>query len=814
VHCLRRLILITLATAGRCTVLVAVAHAQPQEAAAEEARAAAVSPPRLKRFVEAPYPPGAEPSTEPVGVLLELTIDEQGRVAAAQITQSGGEQFDQAALEAVKQFEFEPARRAGAPVAVRLSYRYVFEQPSTPRRPAEPEPARERAAQPPPSARQSPAAEPAPSSPPSAVEPSSPVFEFGTTAEIEAPPRETTKRVVEQEKLTRIPGTGGDALRAVEVMPGVARTSIASGDPILRGAAWNDSTSFVDGTPVPLLYHFGGVKSSFNSHLLERVEFFPGNFSARFGRVTGGVIDARARDPRLDRLHGMVDLSLLDSSALMEGPVGDDLGFALAARRSNIDFFFESFVPEDAYNVVAAPLYWDYQALGTYRINPQHRLRLMGYGCRDSIRLLFSDPSVFDPGLRGAFEIAIEYHRVQANLDSQLSSEVSQNLQVAYGTQHMSQTVGPIDARFDLHEVYGRGEWGIQASPELKVNLGFDVQSQALVGKYKGGPPPQAEGDPNLDSTLAAEEVMTVEVEDDFIAIVRPAGYVELEIRPISRLLLVPGLRFDYYGYVGEYSIDPRLSTRYEVTDTTTAKWGVGIYSQPPIYYEAIPGFTNPDIKPFYALHTSIGVEQQLSSELEVGVEGFYKRLIDRIVSTPGGHPPRLVNDGVGRIYGAELSAKYQSRDTYGYLAYTLSHSERRDRNGPWRLFEKDQTHILSVVMSHKLGRGWEAGARFRLVSGDPDTPVVGAVYDAGIDQYRPLHGPIFSEREPLFHQLDLRVEKQWSFSDWSLAAYLDVQNAYNAKHIEGTDYSFDYSESRGIEGMPIFPNLGIRGEI
>jgi outer membrane receptor protein involved in Fe transport len=197
-----------------------------------------------------------------------------------------------------------------------------------------------------------------------------------------------------------------------------------------------------------------------------------------------------------------------------------------------------------------------------------------------------------------------------------------------------------------------------------------------------------------------------------------------------------------------------------------------------------------------------------------VGVEGFYKRLIDRIVSTPGGHPPRLVNDGVGRIYGAELSAKYQSRDTYGYLAYTLSRSERRDRNGPWRLFEKDQTHILSVVMSHKLGRGWEAGARFRLVSGDPDTPVVGAVYDAGIDQYRPLHGPIFSEREPLFHQLDLRVEKQWSFSDWSLAAYLDVQNAYNAKHIEGTDYSFDYSESRGIEGMPIFPNLGIRGEI
>jgi TonB family protein len=114
-------------------------------------------------------------------VLVELTIDEQGRVTTAEVMESAGEQFDRAALEAVRQFEFEPARRAGAPIAVRLSYRYVFEPPATPQQPSQPQPAGEQTTQPPPSARASVAAEPGPSSPASAVEPSSPLRFTGTT---------------------------------------------------------------------------------------------------------------------------------------------------------------------------------------------------------------------------------------------------------------------------------------------------------------------------------------------------------------------------------------------------------------------------------------------------------------------------------------------------------------------------------------------------------------------------------------------------------------------------------------------------------
>ena len=96
-----------------------------------------------------------------------------------------------------------------------------------------------------------------------------------------------------------------------------------------------------------------------------------------------------------------------------------------------------------------------------------------------------------------------------------------------------------------------------------------------------------------------------------------------------------------------------------------------------------------------------------------------------------------------------------------GFLAYTLSRSERSDRGEPWRLFDYDQTHILTAALGAKLGRGWELGGALRLVSGSPETPVRTGIYDAGLDIYRPVYGAMNSERNPLFRRLDLRIEKQ-----------------------------------------------------
>lgn len=632
---------------------------------------------------------------------------------------------------------------------------------------------------------------------------------YEAVAEVEAPPRQATQRVLDARELTTVPGTSGDPLRAIDVLPGVARSP--EGDPILRGAAQHESAVFIDGTSVPFLYHFGGVRSVIHPRLVERVDVYPGNFSARYGRATGGIVAAQMRDPRTDGLHGEVELSLLDSSALVEGPIASELSFAGAARRSNIDFFFENFVPDGTFDVAVAPLYWDYQGALLYTPSPSSRVRVSFIGSRDATTLSFADPSAVDAALRGDVGGSIEFHRTQLAYDDRYG-DVIQSLQVYAGTQRVEQEIGPnSEAYFDVVDFGGRAEWELPLAAELTLIAGLDVEGGALTGAYRGGAAPAQEG--SLQSPDNVQDLITIDRTS--LLQLNPAVYVEARYFPISCLLLIPGVRVDYYHQNDATTLNPRLSQRYELGDRVTLKGAVGWFSQPPEYFEAIPGVGNPRIRPYHALHVSAGSELRLSDELSLDVEGFYKRLTERVVSTPSSAPPRFVNDGRGRVIGLELGGKYRSdAGLAAQLAYTLSRSERQDRDEAWRLFDRDQTHVLSVALGYELGAGWHAGARFRYVTGNPLTPVVGSFYDAGADLFYPIYGEHNGARDPAFQQLDLRIEKSFAIGAGRLSLYLDVQNAYAAENAAGNTYSYDYREREATSGSPFFPNLGVRGQL
>jgi hypothetical protein len=638
--------------------------------------------------------------------------------------------------------------------------------------------------------------------------------EYEATAAVEAPAREVTRRAVDAEVLTRVPGTRGDSLRSIEVMPGVARTSLDSGAPLIRGAGFNESVTLLNGTPIPFMYHFGGLTSFMSSRLVSRLDVYPGNFSARYGRVAGGVIEIKARDPDSSRLRAQVDLNLIDSSAFVELPVGEQTHAAAAVRRSNIDFFFENFVPEDAYRVVAAPLYWDYQAFFVHRFDSRTRLRVLGYGSRDSIRLLFSDPLDADPSIAGNVQASLEFHRLGLELESALAPAVNLSASATLGQLSLVQRFGELEQVLQGPELFARSELSLELDARTRLVLGGDFAGMFAAGRYHGPYPGQLEGDARGQDPLAIQRVVSDEIPN--LRVLKPALYAELSYRPLPSLLVLPGVRLDYFGDLRAASVDPRLAIRHELTASTTLKWGIGRFTQAPEFWQALQSVGNPEIDPYSAYQTSAGAEQRFGADAKLGIEGFYKRLERVVVSTPNRRAPHYVNSGRGRILGAELSAEVRTHPgSFFYLAYTLSRSERLDGDrAAWRLFDKDQPHNLSLVFNQDLGSGFQAGARFRLVSGNPRTPITGAVYAARSGVYAPIYGALNSERNPLFHQLDVRVEKAWKLGPLTLAAYADVQNVYNQKNQEGERYSFDYSKRSDVTGLPIFPSLGLRGEL
>jgi len=638
---------------------------------------------------------------------------------------------------------------------------------------------------------------------------------FGAVARIDPPPREVTRRTIEREELLRVPGTRGDALRAVELLPGVGRPPFGLGALLIRGSAPNDSQAYLEGAPVPLLYHFGGLTSFFNSRMLERIDFYPGNFSARFGRHMGGIVDVGVRDTRTDAFHGVADVNLVDASLLVEAPIGERGGVAVAARRSYIDFFFENVLPAGTFgSVVAAPVYYDYQAIGTYRASERDRLRLMLYGASDRFEVIFANPSDQDPSIRGNLDFTTQFHRAQASWRRQWSRRVEQVTDVSAGWSEL---------RFGLGDSFKLklGGWTLTARSELTTRLsravrivsGLDIELQPFEVVYTGPQPTQTEGTSTMMQPFGTQPTFDIRRSSN---VYRPAVFVETTWRLADPLTVILGLRLDWFDEIREWAFDPRLAARYVLGEHTTLKAGVGLFSQPPEFQESIDTIGNPELEPIRSLHLSAGVDHEITDAISVGGEAFYKWLWDRVVGVPGGTAPFFTNDGVGRIYGLELSARVRPRGRFfGFLSYTLSRSERLDsQGGPWRLFDFDQTHILTVSGVYRLGRGWEVGGTFRLVTGNPYTPITGGIYNASADLYQPIFGAVNGERSAYFHRLDVRVEKQWRFSHWSLALYLDVQNVYNRRSPEAVAYSYDYASSQVIGGLPIIPSLGLRGEL
>ena len=861
---LRIAIRLALGVALAVTAIARAAHGETP------ASAAALTPPKLVTFVDAVYPEAAKGAHggEVVNVDLELTIDATGAVTDVRVSGPVGDGFDEAARAAARQFVFEPARRGTQAIPARIKYRYAFQPlPVAPAPPATgalegrvlvrggDRPAADAtvtvtgddgeryaavtgpngtftfAALPPGKYRVQVAATPL--VPLSAEEdisagdltsvtyrlaaPAPPVsddgaLEYGATATVEAPARETTKRTLEASELLNLAGTRGDPLRGIEYMPGVARAPMDF--VIIRGSSPADSDVLLEGAPVFRLYHFGGLTSFVQPRLLERSDLYPGNFSARFGRKMGGIIDVGIRDPKTDGFHGMADINLLDSSFLFEGPLTKHLSFAVAAKRSYIDFFFDHLVPKDQIQVLAAPVYWDYQALVTYKPSDNDRFRVMVYGSYDDFKLILAHPDDTDPTIRGNISQSSGFHRAQLFWAHKYSAAVEHEISLTTGPFKFGQAVGPgLVLDVPGYDGFLRAEWRVRAHERLRLLAGVDVAGMWIVnGNYNGPRITQLDGDPGTFGPLTGQTDYQLHRDIRFL---RPGGYLEAIWNPTDRWTLVPGARVDYISDIQRWTIDPRLTSRYQLSEATTLKGGVGLFSQAPQFSETLPVIGNPHLRAPRAQHYSLGVEQHVGERLLLTVEGFYKRLSLLTVNSPV-PGENLNNDGVGRIYGGELSARLRPTETStGFLSYTLSRSERRDHPGEgWRLFNWDQTHILTVSGGYRLGHNWNLSGTFRYVTGNPFTPVVASVYNANTDTYKPVYGAVNSDRSNAFHRLDVRIEKTWAIRSGSLALYLDVQNAYNRQSDEGRVYNYNFTQSGTIPGLPIIPSLGLRGEI
>ncbi len=631
-------------------------------------------------------------------------------------------------------------------------------------------------------------------------------------------PRETqsaTRYTLSQPELTTVPGTFGDPLRVVQNLPGVARTPFGLGLLVIRGSSPDDSAVFVEGHQIPILYHFLAGPSVISPRLIDRVDFFPGNFGVQYGRFSGGIIDVGVKTEPTKRLHGDIDLNFLHSGAYIEGPVGGGWTGRIGARRSYYDLWLPLVLPTSTISI--APVYWDYQA-GVNRELAGGRLSLFAFGSNDSFEVISKNNA------DGNFSIdtATGFHRVLAVWAKNIGNWVNK-LSPALGYDRFVFKAGPlaINQASYLGEV--RNELTRVFSPKLTFRVGFDGQARRDKVFFDLPIEPEAR---LYGPTKPQFEQRTIPLDR------QSAGLFTDAIWDLGGgVRLIPGLRVDYHHYVGQnrWTFDPRLIVRWKTSARQVWKAGAGVFHQMPYVQLLNPEFGNPALPPIIAGQYSAGFERRLTDKLTIDTTVYLVQRYD--IPVPVAGMPPFEASGKNRSYGLELILKHDFTERfYGWLAYTLSKSEENatgvggvstadpnalgDPNAAkstWTPTAFDQTHNLILIGSYRW-KAWRFGGRFRLVTGSPTTRMQEGSFDADQSRYVCRQSPPNSGREDTFHQLDTRIERKWTFNAWEMSVYADVQNIYNATNREATFYDYRCRGSTPVRGIPLLPILGIEG--
>ncbi len=610
-------------------------------------------------------------------------------------------------------------------------------------------------------------------------------------------------------EIQRVPGSTGDALRALQALPSIGVANDFSGALYIRGGSDEDNLYYFDRVPIGYPYHFGGIVSSLSSEVIERIDVYAGGYGAEFGVDSQAVIDIYSRNKNRDGFRAKFNLNVLYSEGLLEGQISDQGFWYFAGRRSYIDLFLGS-LAFDSGAITAFPRFWDYQVKGGYDLNDKHQLSLNLFASGDNFALKLDGEDV-DEDVRGNISFGSGFEGAGIHLRSRLTDRVTSFLSLTRSNFQFDVNVGPeLSLKIDAPDYVLREDITYTLNPkhqlETGVILGFEPGS--ATGKFIR---PPDEGEVDYDPRFIEKQEF-----DESVSGRRMEVYLQDRYKVLPFLSVVLGLRVDYFNLIDDFSIQPRGSLLLDIMEGSQLQFSYGNYYQVPGPPRLTQSVGNPDLTTSQASHYVLEFTRQVSEGTEFKFAGYYKDLANLVTNDDD---MIYLNQGAGFAQGTEVFLRHRAGDRFlGWGSYTYGLSKRRDRpEEPYRYYSFDQTHVATLAATYRLTPTWEIGLKWQYRTGNPYTPVEGATQktDPRNDEliYIPNYAEINSARLPPYHRLDVKLSKAFRFNSWEMSFFLELLNAYNRKNLLDFSYNDDYSEKDEIYQFPIIPYLGITTE-
>ncbi len=629
-------------------------------------------------------------------------------------------------------------------------------------------------------------------------------------------------------EIEKSPGGNRDISRVLQSFPGVASTPAFRNDLIVRGGGPSENSFFLDEVEIPNLNHFatqgasGGPVGIINVDFLREVEFYSGAFPANRGNALSSVLDMRQVDGNPERLQFRSAVGASDLALTLDGPMTQNTTFIFSARRSYLQFLF------DIIGLPFLPTYNDFQFKSRTRIDEQREFSIIGLGAIDQFRLNLNANETEEQQYildflpvneQWNYAIGAVYKRYRSNsYDTWVLSLNYLNNSAYKYRNNDTDDIRTIDYESAEIENKFRFENTSRRFRNTKITSGLGFE----YAKYTNS---------TFNTLFIGGQPLLLDY-DSFLDLFKWNVFGQISRNMFSdRLVLSLGARADANSYSSSMSnlldqFSPRFSASYSIIPDLSWNFNAGRFYQLPPYTTL--GFRNNDgvllnrensITYIKADHIVSGFELRPDDVSSISVEGFYKRYRDYPFSVNDGIPlaskggdfgvfgdEEITSTAEGRSYGMEVLAR--SRDFYNFnivLAYTLVRSEFMNMEGDYTPTAWDNRHIFNLTAQRSLPRNWDIGFKWRFVGGAPYTPFdlekssLIAAWDAQNMAYPDLTR-FNANRLGAFHQLDIRIDKQYFLSNWSLLLYFDVQNVYDFK----SDEPDRLSPLRDSSGRPL----------
>lgn len=622
-------------------------------------------------------------------------------------------------------------------------------------------------------------------------------------------------RTIGTNEIKRNPGGNRDISRAIRSLPGVAAIPSFRNDIIIRGGSANENRFYIDGIEIPNINHFatqgasGGPVGLINVDLIKEVEFYSGAFPAARGNALSSVLEFGFKEARRDKATLNFVVGSSDLGVTLETPTGENSGLILSVRRSYLQGLFAIL------GLPFLPTYNDLNLKWKWNINEKNQVTVIGVGAYDqfSLNLSLADDTASDDFLRNRYlldnlgineqwnySFGVKWDRFSESGRTSfiLSRNALQNDAFKYVNNDES-----LPRTFDYssretenklrveHKLNAKNGWKVLGGLGVEWAQ-FDLSNNAFV--FNNTTNTSIEVDERSNFNLPRYNV--------FIQ----SSKVLFE----NKLILSGGVRIDGADFNKHMSnplnqFSPRFSLKYRFAPKWSLNANTGIYYQLPAYtilgYNQNGNLLNTDASYIRNEQVVAGLEYDWTERNSIiTLEGFYKGYSNYPVSVDKGVSlanlgadfgvignERIAFIGEGRAYGVELLIQQKFfKGFYGILAYTFVRSEFTGITDQYIPSSWDSRNLLSLTAGKQFKRNWEIGGRFFFSGGLPFTPdnVSSSMQIANWDRFgvaQPNWSLLNSQRIEAFNQLDIRVDKKWFFTKWSLNLFLDIQNVYNS---------------------------------